>query len=283
MNAPAVTIDAPKRAKKKPPRLLEVVRSERVTPHMQRITLTGATLADFPSDSVAAHIKLFLPRAHQHEPQLPTLGPDGPIWPAAAEKPITRTYSVRRFDPVRRELEVDFVVHGDEGPASRWATRAAPGDKVGIAGPGGPRPMLGAAQWYLLAGDMTALPAIAALLEHMPADARGQVFIEVSDAGERQPLRHPDGVRVDWLYRGDTAPCDSTLLLDAVSRLDWPAGADAFAWLAGENSAVLALRDHLRRHHGFTKANLYAVPYWKDTFNEERYHQERHRIMDELQ
>ncbi|WP_106476166.1 siderophore-interacting protein [Phytohalomonas tamaricis] len=283
MNAPAAMIAAPKKTKKQTPRMLEVVRSERITPHMQRITLSGEQLVNFPDDAHGAHIKVFLPRAHQREPQLPTVGPDGPIWPDANDKPITRTYTVRRFDPVSRELEVDFVVHGDEGPASRWATHAAPGDKIGLAGPGGPKPMLGEAQWYLLAGDMTALPAISALLEKMPADAHGQVFIEVSDEQECQPLAHPSGITVTWLYRRVTAPCESTLLLDAVSHLSWPADLATFAWIGGENSAVLALRDYVRRAHGLSKANLYAVPYWKDTYNEERYHQERHRIMDELE
>ncbi|GHC26707.1 vibriobactin utilization protein ViuB [Kushneria pakistanensis] len=272
----------PPKGKKRPPMLLKVMRREVITDHMIRIVLGGEALEGFPANRGGGHIKVFLPRDHQSAPVLPQLTEAGVVWPAAEEKPITRTYSVRHFDTERRELSVDFVAHGDEGPASRWALAARPGDMIGVSGPGGPDPLLPPADWSLIAGDMTALPGISALLEEMSDEARGVVLIEVDHESERQTLRHPPGVDVHWLYRGDIPSCLSTLQIDAVRAMDFPDSGSISAWVGGENSAVLSLREHLMGIRGLTKRQLYAVPYWRHCWNEERYHQERHRIMDEL-
>ncbi|MFC0337991.1 NADPH-dependent ferric siderophore reductase, contains FAD-binding and SIP domains [Kushneria avicenniae] len=272
----------PPKGKKRPPMLLEVIRREVITEHMIRIVLGGEALEGFPAHRGGGHIKVFLPLEHQAAPVLPQLTETGVVWPAAEEKPITRTYSVRHFDTEQRALVVDFVAHGDEGPASRWALAAQPGDMIGISGPGGPDPLLPPADWSLIAGDMTALPAISALLENMSDQARGVVLIEVDNEADHQPLRHPSGVDVHWLYRGDTPSRLSTLQIDAVRAMTFPESGSISAWVGGENSAVLSLREHLMETRGLTKSQLYAVPYWRHCWDEERYHQERHRIMDEL-
>ncbi|WP_263078087.1 siderophore-interacting protein [Endozoicomonas sp. Mp262] len=266
---------------RRPPMMLEVVRTQLVTPGMRRITLTGDMLKGFPEDSHGAHIKILLPREGQDKPVLPTLGPKGPIWPPADVRPIARTYSVRRFDVMLNELDVDFVLHGDNGPASAWVSRVQPGDFVGVAGPGGPKPMLGEAEWYLMAGDMTAIPAISALLEIMPESAAGQVFIEVPNSDEIQTIQHPAGVEVSWLIREEKDPIKSHQLINAVTALDWPSGS-AFAWVAGENSSVLSIRKYLRTELKLERHQFYAVPYWRSCFTEEAYHQERHEIMDNI-
>ncbi|WP_437321490.1 siderophore-interacting protein [Sorangium sp. So ce385] len=267
-------------AARTPPRLLEVLRATSITPHLRRITLGGEALAGFPAGSGGAHIKVFLPRDGQSAPELPTLGPDGPVWPPAPRRPITRTYSVRRYDARAGELDVDFVLHGDDGPASRWARRVEPGGRIGVAGPSGPDPMLGPADWYLLAGDLAALPAIGALLEALPATARGHAFIAVPDEADVQPIASPPAVALTWLpLRGRHAPGPE--LEDAVRALEWPPGR-AFAWVAGEASSVRAIRDHLRNERGLGRDAMYAVPYWKADRAEEAYHEERHRFMDEL-
>ncbi|WP_027348687.1 siderophore-interacting protein [Halotalea alkalilenta] len=273
---------SPAPRKKRAPSLFEVLRTERLSPRMIRVVLGGEGIDAFDENAYAAHIKLMLPRPGQREPSLPTLGEQGPVWPPASQRPIVRTYSVRACDRDKGELVVDFVAHGDEGPASRWALAARPGDRIGIAGPGGPMPMLKPADWTLLAGDMTALPAIAAMLERLPEDARGCALIEIPDPAERQELRHPSGVELRWLVREAKSPSESRLLLDAAIALDIPSQASLFAWVGGENAAVIALRDHLRDRHSLRKPMLYAVPYWKYTLDEETYHQERHRVMDEL-
>lgn len=132
------------------PRLLHVQRTQDLAPNLRRVFLGGPQLAGFPSDSAGAHIKLMLPLPGQHEPVLPTLGADGPIWPPAEIRPITRTYTVAAIDTQRGELAVDFVLHGDNGPASRWANAAQPGAAIGVAGPAAPPRFFAAADYFLL-------------------------------------------------------------------------------------------------------------------------------------
>jgi NADPH-dependent ferric siderophore reductase len=266
--------------KRSPPRLLTVQSARNVSPRVRRISLTGAALSGLDSWP-AAHIKLFLPRAGQAELKLPSLDDAGrPVWPPMPERPITRTYSVRRHDPELTRLEVDFVLHQPGGPASEWAARAEPGMHVGLAGPGGPRPMLAPADWYLLAGDLSALAAIAALLEDLPQDARGFAFVQIPSERERQTIAAPPGVQLTWLVTEERVqPC--TDLVESVRNVSWSLGRPC-AWIAGENAQVIAIRDHLRQERGLPGTCMYAVPYWKRSLNEEEYHAERHRVMDEL-
>lgn len=266
--------------KRQGPRMLEVLRVTDITPHMRRITLGGAEIEGFPSGRNGSHIKVLLPREGQSKPVLPTLGPNGPVWPPADERPIVRTYTIRAFRADVGELDVDFVLHGDNGPASRWAIAAQPGDLVGIAGPGGRGPIPPEAKWYFFSGDASALPAISAHLELLPTDAQGAAFIEVDDASEQQSLVHPAGVKVVWLYRNGTAPEQSTLLIDAIRACEWPEG-KVFFWIAGEASSVAAVRHYARVERGLERGQVEAVPYWKAGVGEEAYHDERHRVMDE--
>jgi NADPH-dependent ferric siderophore reductase len=265
--------------KRTPPRLLHVIRTEQLSPHMRRIILGGPALAGFPAACEGAHIKLLLARPGQAEPVLPTLGPDGPVWPPADVRPIARTYTVSTYDPEANELGVDFVLHGDNGPASRWASRAWPGDAIGVAGPGGPRRFVPGAACYLLIGDPSALAALSSVLARLPAHARGHALIEIADSTEIQALPRPAGITMHWLIRGSGPAGASTLLLDAARALHWPPG-DVSVTLAGESRQVVALRDYLLHERGIPADAMYAVPYWKDRHTEEAYHAERHQIMD---
>ncbi|WP_051512466.1 siderophore-interacting protein [Skermanella stibiiresistens] len=269
---------APRRT---PPRLLQVLSATRVTPRMLRVTLGGADMAGFPEGSDGSHIKVFLPLAGQDRPVLPTLGPKGPVWPPRDQRPITRTYTVRRHHAGRGELEIDFVLHDDAGPASSWAAAAKPGNFIGLAGPAGPDRVIRDADWHVMAGDMSALPAIAAALESLPAAARGHAFIEVPDAGERQRIDTASQVTIHWLHRDEAGNDRADLLEQAVRAMPWPDGTLS-ATIAGESGAVVAIRDYLRRERGLDRNAIYAVPYWKASLTEEGYHEERHRIMDTM-
>lgn len=268
--------------KRTPPRLLRVRRTEQLTPNMKRITLAGPELQGFPSNSDGTHIKLLLPQAWQLEPILPTLGPNGPIWPPESIRPISRTYTVSRYDEHTGELDVDFVLHGDNGPASHWALNAQPGSAIGVAGPGGPALFRPHADWFLLVGDPSSLALINAVLRQLPSDAQGMVFIEVPHIDEIQVLPLPVHIKARWLLRGNLPAGQSTLLLDAVKSMPWKNGMPSIT-LAGESAQVVALRDHILTERTVPKNMIYAVPYWKDEHTEEAYHEERHRIMDELE
>lgn len=269
-------------AKRTPPRLLQVIRTQFLSDVMRRITLNGRDLHDFPEDRNGAHIKVFLPRPDQHKPVLPTLGPKGPIWPAAHLRPITRTYSVRRYSSKTNELDIDFVLHGADSPASGWALNAIPGDFLGVAGPGGPDPLLAPASQHFIAGDLTALPAICALLESLPEQAHGHAVVEIDHEDFRQSIEHHTQIKLQWVLRKSGVNASDNTLMQAIQQARLPiAEGSVSAFVAGENSSVLAVRDYLRQTYGLRKSELYAVPYWHRGQDEETYHQERHRIMDQ--
>ncbi|MGI0119589.1 siderophore-interacting protein [Zooshikella sp. RANM57] len=275
---------APAKKKRNSPQLLSVIKTTRLSPYMQRITFTGDLLKGFPEGRGGAHIKVFFPLPHQQQPVLPTLGPSGVIWPPKEEKPITRTYSVRHYDPQLHQLTIDFVLHGENSPASGWALNAREGDKIGIAGPGGPDPLLAPADWHIISGDMTALPAISAILEVLPVHAQGYVFIEVKNQAEKQTLMtKAKGVKVQWLYSESQPAGTTSLQLEAIQQVEKPVHVSSLsAWVAGENAAVIAIRNYLKEKYGLNKKSLYAVPYWRYGYDEEGYHTERHKVMDEV-
>ncbi|MEV4678788.1 MULTISPECIES: siderophore-interacting protein [Actinomadura] len=237
-----------------------VVRTERLTPHMIRVVLGGAGLAEFAAGEFTDHyVKLLFPRPGVAYPEpfdMERVRAELPReqWPA------TRTYTVRAWDERARELTIDFVHHGDKGLAGPWAAAARPGDEIMFNGPGGayaPRP---AAGWHLLAGDESALPAIAAALERLPAGAPARAFVEVAGPEEEQPLRGSATTEIVWLHRG--AGEVGALLVEAVQKLDFPDG-EVHAFVHGEAGFVKALRRHLRVERRLPLDALSISGYWR--------------------
>lgn len=251
-------------------RELEVARIEDVTPGMRRVTLAGDQLGAFTADGFELHefastgfddqLRLFFAYPGESEPVLPRQA-DGHLDYPKEPRALSKVYTVRRYDPLTRELIVDFVKHGI-GVATTWAERAEPGDRIHIGGPASSQGMPTGFDWWLVVGDDTALPAIARLLEEAPEDAQAQVFIEIADDAHRQELRELAGVEVTWLSRQGAAPATTTHLLDAVRATDWWDG-DVFAWLAGEQGVVRDLRRHLIDERGLNKTAIDFTGYWK--------------------
>lgn len=253
-------------------RTLDVLRVSDVTPGMRRITLGGPELAAhtaangypvaaFRSDGFDDEFKIIL----KHPDVETAIGPtqaDGLLnWPRDNPHMLFRTYTVRRWDPVAGELDVDFVNHG-VGPAATWAYRVQPGERVQIAGPkSSSLPPVGA-DWTLVAGDETALPAIGRWLEEWPDGARGQVFIEVAQPEHRQELRVPDGVSLTWLSRDGAEPGTTTLLFDAIRDAPWWDGT-VLAWVAGETLTLTPIRRWLRNEKGLAKEAIDVTGYWR--------------------
>ncbi|WP_181408096.1 siderophore-interacting protein [Pararhizobium mangrovi] len=227
-----------------------------VTPRMRRITLSGNDLFRFDT-TASLHVKLLLPQAGGTV-RWPRLGADGLVdWGPPETSAVIRRYTLRRVDPMVGEIDIDFVRHADAGPGSRFAEEARPGDTLGLMGPGGgsaPR-----AGWNLFVGDETALPAIARLVEAMPDDAKGHALIEVEDPGERQTLRAPAGVKLEWLCRSDRAGS----LLERSAQIDFPDRPDIFAWAAAEFAEFRSIRVDWRRRRGLSKDRHQAVAYWR--------------------
>ncbi|MYS86088.1 siderophore-interacting protein [Embleya scabrispora] len=244
--------------------LATVVRSVEVTPRMLRLTFGGDGLRGFDGGRQAdEHVKLFFPPKGEPIPVLPEFGPEGLVFPDGATPPHARNYTVRRFDPVGLELDVDFVIHGN-GRAVEWARDARPGDVLGIAGPApGSHPPADADQ-LLIAGDETALPAVASILERLAPGTRAHVFVEVADRNEEQCLAAaPDtDVRVRWLHRDTTTDAEEDQLADAVCEFPWPDGT-VYAWVAGEALTVRTIRRYLRNERGMNRHTLHAAGYWR--------------------
>jgi NADPH-dependent ferric siderophore reductase len=237
-----------------------VLRTEQLSAGMVRIVLGGPELSGFAMNEYTdAYIKLVFLRPGVDYPR--------PLDLAAVRKdfaptdwPQQRTYTVRAWEPTAQELTVDFVVHGDEGLAGPWARGAKPGDEMFILGPGGGYAPDPNADWHLLIGDESALPAIAATLERLPDAAVGQVLIEVDGPDQEQQLKHPGGVQVQWVQHGPRPLGEA--LVEAVAALTFPAGT-VQAFVHGEAGVVKALRRLLKVDRGITMSQLSISGYWR--------------------
>lgn len=295
--------------------LTEVIAVERVSESFVRVTFGGADLDSFgtPGDVFDARIKIIFPPSPY---AVPPIDRDADDWWGSylavpeEERGSMRTYSVRelRVEPAGTELVVDFVLHlqpGLTGPASLWASTAEVGQPVFIVGPrrgvpaelhGGAEFRPGAASSVLLAGDETAAPAIARILEDAPRDLRGTAFIEVPTASDILPIDAPSGVEVTWLPRAAGALHGAALLPAVLSHLGdahaavevrdiegedllWEtpvysglgetvvpvadAVADRYFWIAGESGVVTTLRRHLVKDLGIDRSQVAFMGYWR--------------------
>lgn len=237
-----------------------VVRKEWVSPHMVRVVLGGEGLRNFRADAFTDHyVKLHFP--------LPGVEYPDPTDVAAIRRdlprdkwPRTRTYTVRNCDAEAGELTIDFVHHGPAGVAGPWAAAAEPGDVLVFSGPGGGYAPAVEADWHLLAGDESALPAIAASLEAMPAGARARALIEVGGPADEQPIDSAADLELTWLHRGSRAVGEA--LVEAVCALDFPVGS-VQVFVHGEAHFVKAIRRHLRTERGLSPEQLSISGYWR--------------------
>jgi NADPH-dependent ferric siderophore reductase len=238
------------------PRLLEVRRVERLTPSMVRVTFGGEQLDGFSYAAPDDHVKVFFPEPGAELPVMPTLGEEGLEPPSpGAPLPIFRDYTIRYLRPERRELDIDFALHG-HGPGASWAEQAKPGQRLGILGPRGSTMVPLTFDWYLLGADETALPALGAWLEQLPADATVLAYVEVADAAEHQPLPDRPNTTVHWLHRAAGESLER-----AIPGAELPAG-DGYVWVAGEAGGLKAIRRHLRGL-GLNRDWLEIDGYWK--------------------
>jgi NADPH-dependent ferric siderophore reductase len=246
--------------------LAYVQRVERLTPGMVRVVLGGPGLAGFPAGEFTDHyVKLLFP-------------PEGVTYPEPLDMqairtgmprdqwPRIRTYTVRRWDAARSELTIDVVHHGDVGIAGPWARRVQPGDRIHFAGPGGAYAPDPDVAWHLLAGDESALPAVAATLERLPAGAPADVFLEVAGPAEEQPLTSAGRLRVTWLHRGDRPVGEA--LVRAVTAWATPPG-DGQVFVHGEAGFVKQLRRLLQIDRGIPRDRLSISGYWRTGHDED--------------
>ncbi|MFV2102597.1 siderophore-interacting protein [Micromonospora sp. LOL_024] len=243
-----------------------VLRTWRPTAHVIRLVLGGPELAGLPVGEFTDHyIKIVFPVVGVDHPRPTDLAAIRRELPRE-QWPRLRAYTVRAWDAVNGELTLDVVHHGDEGLAGPWAAALRPGDEVLFTGPGGAYAPSPEADWHLLVGDESALPAIAASLARLPAGASAHVFVEVDGAADEQPLPSPGVVHPTWLHRG-ARPVGEALVA-AVRGLDFPSGT-VHAFVHGEASVVRQLRRLLRVERGLSREWLSISGYWRQGLDDE--------------
>lgn len=266
---------------------LQVVRTRRLGPSLVRVTFAGEDLRHFFSHGRDQSLSLFLPHPGQSEPQVPVELGDG-WWQGWRELPddvraVMRSYTLRALRRNPDEIDIDFVLHGIEpgaatpaGPASRWASRAAAGDRVLLLGPAVAdnrairfRPPQDT-DLVVIWGDDTAVPAISAILETLPSGTRARVWLEVHDAGDIQDLTTAADAEITWLVQEGARAEGSPMALDAVRDAQLPSAERPYVWIAGESGCVKALRRHFVGERGVDRRRVTFVGYWRQGLSEEQ-------------
>ncbi|MGF6109272.1 siderophore-interacting protein [Pseudomonas sp. ADAK2] len=279
-------------------------RKQTLSPHMMRVTLAGPMVTEMATWAPDQRVKLFFPAEDGSPARL--AHDDG--WYAryrsmpVAQRPAMRTYTIRHLRAEQGEVDIDFVLHGETGPASRWAIRALPGASIQITAPDRhfSAQDAGGFEWkppqalkqLLLVADGTALPAALGILDELAAMAEPpvtQAFFEVDSREDALPVPDWPGLSVEWLIR-DHAVAGS-LMVEAVRRANLPSltskaseteeltqidvdeeilwetaesASDGFyGWIAGETVAVMSLRKYLIKERGIPRDSLNLMGYWR--------------------
>jgi NADPH-dependent ferric siderophore reductase len=266
----------------RPIHTFEVISREQLAPHMIRLVLGGVGFDTFtPGGYTDSYVKIAFVDPDVDVAALPhPLTLDSFNVLPENKRPAVRTYTVRSVDASRRQISIDFVVHGELGVAGPWAAAAEPGQPAYLMGPSGAYAPDPAADWHLLAGDESGLPAISAALEALPPNAIGKAFIEISGPDDEIALTSPEGVDVHWLYRGGRADLvsedkagDNAPLVAAVKEMLWLPG-QVQVFVHGEAQAVMHnLRPYLRKERGVEAKWASISGYWRRGRTEETFRQ----------
>lgn len=263
---------------------LTVLGSDRLSPSFIRVTLGGESLSNFRFMGYDHWFRLFLPQPGQDEPRIPSA--TSMLWYAQYlafskdTKPVVRNYTISQYRAPGQgkhgdgaELDVDFVVHGSgagetshsgeaSGPASTWALRAAPGDRVAILDEGRIYSFERQSTWQLLVGDESAAPAVLGIVRSAPEDARVKAFIEVPTEADIQKQDTHAGVEIEWIVRPDPLAKPGEAALAAVQKAELPDG-DPFVYVAGEQALAAGLRKYLVNERSVPKSQICFTGYWK--------------------
>ncbi|MGW2639222.1 siderophore-interacting protein [Streptomyces sp. NPDC001348] len=260
---------------------LQVVTTRRLGPSLVRVTFGGPDLHAFRSRGRDQSLSLFLPHPGQPEPVVPMELGDG-WWQGWRELPddvraVMRSYTLRALRREPDEIDIDFALHSPSGPASRWASGAAPGDRVLLLGPAVAdnrairfRPPEGT-DLVVMWGDESAVPAACATLESLPAGTRVRAWLEVDDAGDIQDVVTDADAEVTWLVRDPSGTEGSSpTALDTLREAHLPPAERPYVWIAGESGCVKALRRHFVGERGVDRRSVTFVGYWRRGMTEEQ-------------
>jgi NADPH-dependent ferric siderophore reductase len=248
-------------------RILRVKAVYALSARFRRILFRGERLERYDRKDQLHCRLIFQPRGSV-TPRWPMLDHRGHVvWPDGAALP-TRVYTIRHIDAARQEITIDFALHANPGPATTWAMNAECGDMAGILGPAANG--VKDADFHVLAGDETALPGIARILESLPAAATGHVFIEVDSLADELPLSAPSAMSLVWLHRNGAPAGTTTLLPDALRAIRWPDDLTrAFVWGGCEHKAFSAIYRHLKTDIGLPRDRFVLYSHWHRSLSEE--------------
>lgn len=232
-------------------RLTQVIEIKDISPHMKRIVLSGDDLKDFPVDFETAHVKVLVLQPEEKMFSL-TLN--------LGAKKRMRSYTVRKFDAFNHRLTIDFAVNDHEGLIANWAVNAQIGDRVAIGGPGPIKYKDLNADWHLLAGDLTALPLVAATIEKLQPEATGYAFLQIPSEADKQSIHAPENFHIEWIVNDDLS---HNALKEHVTGIRWPDGTPHIL-IAGESAQITEINSLLKKFPQYDKNKTYASGYWKN-------------------
>lgn len=240
-------LDVIRQAMSKQDNTLEIVSTQQISKNIKRIVFLDNS-QKLSSQNESGYIKLPFLDAHG--------------------KQILRSYTIREVNDAQHHVVIDFVSHTNDetgfrknrGLASNWIAQASVGDSLAYMGPGANKSVNHDADWFLFAGDMTALPAIAVNLKHLPSDAKGYAIIEIGDESDKQELDKPDDVSIDWVINTD-AKHSVKKMLNAVKEKAWFNG-EPYVWVASEFTSAKTLRDYFKQKE-HNRKQRYVSSYWK--------------------
>jgi NADPH-dependent ferric siderophore reductase len=222
------------------------------TPHLRRISLTHPSLKDVGELNPGAHVKIIIP-------------------PEKGNQSVRRTYTIRKLDRVSGMMDIEFVLHGDNGPASAWATNVSINNYLGL-GIKQSRKIINWSDWYLFVGDESAIPAITAILESLPEGTPGLAFIEVSSRFGIFQINTKSSVKICWLSREEEPSVHYSKLLKGLEGLEPPDAShySRYAFIAGEHDMVNTVKKHISQQLGFEREELHATIYWTRGLSEDQ-------------
>lgn len=246
-----------------------------ITPHYIRIILTG-NVGVFKDAVLGDNNKIFVPPNGAKKVQMRYFDEAKQEWilPSKDVLPHMRTYTHRAIDLNKKELSIDFVDHGDSGPASSWARNAETGDELGVAMKLNNKELFPKVEWYMLVGDATAIPVLSVILEGLPATAKGICIIEVHGEEDKQSLKTDAEIEFIWMYNAHSE--NGSKLSFEVKKVEIPEGSK-FGFVACELNSVKEIRTYLRKEMGWLSQELYAFSYWKSGVSEDKSSGERQK------
>ncbi|WP_040813533.1 siderophore-interacting protein [Nocardia concava] len=251
----------------------EVLASKRISPNFVRVTVGGQGLSGFTAMGFDQWFRLFMP-GRDGSLKLPTSASNlgwyaQYLMMGKEHRPLARNYTVRDYRAAgfgefgsTAEIDIDFVSHGDDSPASAWANNATPGAKAGILDEGIMYQAPDHSDWTLLVGDESALPGIAGVLRSLPRGTKGAAYIEIPHAEDAQELGEPAGVQVNWLVRTDAHAEVGALAAETVRGAEIPSRG-VYAFVAGEQKLAAGVRRHLAQEREIPKADITFTGYWR--------------------